>query len=142
MKKLSSAVPKLVLDAERIKQVMLNILRNAQEALENRGGTVTVVSKLQAKCVEVEIGNDGAPIPGQLLSQLFVPFASTKNQGSGLGLAIAHQIIKEHGGEIRVRSESDAGTVFTIVIPLRGNEDRRMRVGDRRRRVSDRRRTT
>jgi signal transduction histidine kinase len=141
-KSLAGNLPKLVLDAERIKQVMLNILRNAQEAIGDKGGRIVVGSKLRSKSVEIEIVNDGDPIPGQLLSHLFVPFASTKSHGSGLGLAIAHQIIKEHGGEINVRSDSDSGTAFTISIPLRGNEDRRMRVGDRRRRASDRRRTT
>jgi len=140
VRNLARNVPRLVLDAERIKQVVLNILRNAHEALEGKGGTISVKSRVHSASVEVEIGNSGSPIPGELLDQLFVPFASTKTGGSGLGLAIAHQIIKEHGGEIKVRSESGEGTYFSIIIPLRENEDRRMRVGDRRRRATDRRR--
>jgi hypothetical protein len=89
--------------------------------------------------VALEVATDGEPIPGEMIERLFVPFATSKRAGSGLGLPVALKLVREHGGQIRVRSEGEWGAIFTVVLPIPGNEDRRAGAGDRRLRILDRR---
>jgi hypothetical protein len=74
-----------------------------------------------------------------MIERLFVPFATSKRSGSGLGLPVALKLVREHGGQIRVRSEGEWGAIFTVVLPVPGNEDRRRVSSDRRQRILDRR---
>jgi two-component system sensor histidine kinase AtoS len=69
------------------------------------------------------VHNTGSIIPQELQSRIFDPFVTTKDRGSGLGLANAHQIVIGHGGEMRVRSTPEEGTMFSIWIPLREGTD-------------------
>ncbi|MBD3160721.1 MAG: GAF domain-containing protein [Candidatus Eisenbacteria bacterium] len=126
------AVPSLLLDPDRVKQVLLNILKNAVGAT-SRGQEIHVGTRASDGWMEIEIANNGERMPGEILESLFVPFASAREGGCGLGMAVADQIIKEHGGEIRVRSTREWSAVFTISLPIRTNEDRR-RTPERRRR--------
>ena len=136
-KRLEPGLPDLLLDADKMKQVLLNLFQNGVESLPD-GGRLKVETTRVDEQVTVEVATDGEPIPGDMLERLFVPFATSKRSGSGLGLAVALQLVREHGGQIRVRSEGEWGAIFTIVLPIPGNEDRR-RSADRRQRIFDRR---
>lgn len=128
---LATDLPALLLDRDKIKQVLLNILKNAQSAVSS-GGRIHVQTERAGSDVRVEIANDGEPIPGEILESLFVPFATAKAGGTGLGLAVAHQIVREHGGEIQVRTGGPWAVSFSICFPIRENQDRRRTLVDRR----------
>jgi len=112
--------PQAKLDADRMKQVFLNILLNAIEAIKAHGKisiTSRDIRKNGAVYVQVEIADTGKGIPKKLAEQIFDPFFTTKERGSGLGLAIAHQIVEDHHGFIEVESMPKKGTTFFINIP-------------------------
>jgi signal transduction histidine kinase len=140
LKKLDPALPPLLLDADKMKQVLLNLFQNGIESLFD-GGRFRVETGCLETQVVVEVATDGDPIPGDMIERLFVPFATSKRQGSGLGLAVALKLVREHGGQIRVRSEGEWGAIFSVVLPIPGNEDRRRAGADRRYRMLDRRET-
>jgi signal transduction histidine kinase len=140
LKKLAPDLPPLLLDAEKIRLVMSNILRNALEGVPP-GGRVRVESRRAQRFVVVEVAHDGARLPGDLAEHLFVPFALGRSNAPGVGLAVARQIVQGHGGEIRLRSEGDWGAVFSFTLPIHENQDRRAAGRTDRRRASvDRRR--
>ena len=117
-------LPQVLLDRDKVKQVLLNILNNALSAV-TRGQRIQIRTERAGGDLRLEIANDGEPLPGEILESLFVPFATTKAGGSGLGLAVAYQIVKEHGGEIQVRSHAPWSVIFTVSFPIRENQDRR-----------------
>jgi len=123
-------MPELLLDGDRMKHIVLNILRSSLEAVTD-GDTIRIETLREGDRVLLEIAHTGVQVPGEILDQLFVPFATAGPAGAGLGLAIAHQVIKEHGGEISVRTEGEWGAIFTISLPIRANQERR-RAQDRR----------
>ena len=138
LKKLVPDLPQLLLDAPRIQRVIENVVEFALESLP-LGGRLKVESQRVQGFVVVEISHDGARQAGELLEQLFVPFAAGSPAGAAVGLGVAQQIVREHGGEIRVRSEGEWGTVFSFTLPVAGNEDRR-KANERRGARPDRRR--
>ena len=138
LKRLSLDLPKLLLDSDKMKQVLINILQNALKYLPV-GGKMKVETKRAGDFVHVIIGNEGERIPGELMDRLFVPFFTSGKDGTGLGLAVAYQIVKEHGGEIRVKSDDEWSTVFCVCLPVSTNQDRRRSLRDRRARMADRR---
>jgi signal transduction histidine kinase len=137
LRKLASDVPTLLLDGAKIRQVVKNILDNA---IENTppNARVRVETRRAQGYVVVEIASEGPPLAGDLLEQLFVPFAAARRSGDAVGLALAQQVVQSHGGEIRVRSEGDWGVIFSFTLPVVENQDRR-RPADRRGQRSDRR---
>ncbi|MDD5759290.1 MAG: ATP-binding protein [Desulfobulbaceae bacterium] len=105
-------------DAERLEQVVVNLIRNAVEALESASsGTVTVCTRPQDESVEVLVMDDGPGIPEVVLENIFTPFFTTKKHGTGLGLAISRNIIIEHGGNLSCASNPNHGTTFTLTLP-------------------------
>lgn len=107
--------PKLRLDAERLKQVAINLIRNALEAMPD-GGNVVVEDGLLDGSACLRVRDDGPGLPeGVDVFQLFV---TTKPKGTGLGLSIAQQIVAEHGGAISVASQAGQGAAFTVRLPL------------------------
>jgi len=126
-KELASELPRVMLDRQQIKQVLLNLLLNAMDAMGDRGGSLRVRTEKITKTdgyvwVQVEIEDTGEGISAENLEHIFDPFFTTKrtrgeNEGTGLGLTIVHQIIQEHKGEIQVRSTEGTGTTFRINLP-------------------------
>jgi signal transduction histidine kinase len=110
-------LPPCRLDPEKIKQAVLNIIRNAQEAL-TEGGRITVATCVRGESAVIEIADDGPGIAPEDLPLIFEPFFTRKGAGTGLGLSITQRIVEEHGGRIRVESRPGEGTVFTIELPL------------------------
>lgn len=106
------------LDADplQIKQVFLNLILNAIQAMQD-GGELRIVTDNTGSGIMVEVSDTGIGIPEGEVQKIFQPFYTTKKDGTGLGLSISYGIIKEHGGDIYVRTSSDKGTVFVILLP-------------------------
>ncbi|HJV88410.1 MAG TPA: ATP-binding protein [Noviherbaspirillum sp.] len=129
---LDPGLPQLLVDADLIKQVVMNILVNAQQAIEERGHIV-VQSRLHAgkrlsafgdapvPAVEIAITDNGCGIPEANMQRIFDPFFTSKEvgKGTGLGLSVSYGIVKSHGGEIEVESKVGEGTTFRIYLPAR-----------------------
>jgi PAS domain S-box-containing protein len=110
----------MLFDPEKMKQVFLNLIKNAIEAAEPDTAVEVRVSfeKTPRELCTLTIRNRGEIIPHNVIDKIFNPFYTTKELGTGLGLPITHSIIEEHRGGIRVRSTLDEGTVFSITLPL------------------------
>lgn len=137
LKRLSPDVPNLLLDNDKMRQVLVNVLQYALHQVPS-GGRVRVETRNGTGHVQAEIAHDGPKTPGESLDRLFVPFSASRRYGAGLGLAVAYQIVREHGGEIRARSEGDWSSIVSIYLPVRENLDRRGKP-DRRAGRNDRR---
>jgi signal transduction histidine kinase len=121
---LESSLPPLPLvtfDPEKIRQVLLNLLRNALSATP-RGGVIAVATSLQPEGVVISVRDTGAGIPADALPLIFEPFFTRSSAGTGLGLSISQRIIEEHAGTISVTSEAGKGTLFAITLPLHQSE--------------------
>jgi signal transduction histidine kinase len=115
------SLPLIMADKEKIKQALLNLCKNAVEAMP-RGGKLTIRAFQSADQLILEVIDTGVGIPEQL--NVFELFTTTKPHGSGLGLAIVRQIIVAHGGEISYTSELTKGTAFRVTLPLAPAADR------------------
>ena len=112
--------PIALIDAAQLRQCLINLVRNATEAVAAKGkGKVTLRTKRTGDRVLIEVEDDGTGIPPDVLPRLFDPFFSTKEGGSGLGLALTQQIVKDHGGDLAVDSTVGKGTVFRVAVPAR-----------------------
>ena len=118
-------LPVAEIDADKMKQVYLNLLMNARQAMDGKG-TIEVRTRFlpDSDCAEIVVHDDGRGIPREILGKVFDPFFSTKSstEGTGLGLSVSYGIIRDHHGEIRVESEPGKWTRFTILLPLNGRE--------------------
>lgn len=114
---LDAQLPPVLVDAGQIRQALLNLLRNAREAMP-QGGTVTVATRLVAgSAVEVTIDDEGVGIDPESRPRLFEPFFTTKGKGTGLGLAITRQIVEVHGGSIGAEARAGGGTRLRLRFP-------------------------
>ncbi len=111
-------------DRELLKQMILNLILNAMQAMPSRGNlqlSTRIVSTLPggAPCggLEIQVRDSGIGIPKENLQRVFDPFFTTNKNGTGLGLSVVHQIVDRHSGFISVESEVNVGTAFTIVLP-------------------------
>ncbi|WP_163870426.1 ATP-binding protein [Myxococcus eversor] len=114
-------------DAEQLKQVLINLVQNAVQALDTREGRITVRTEKPERfgefrnaggeVLEVRVSDTGPGIPTDQQPHIFVPFFTTKQKGTGLGLAICQRIVKNHGGSISVQSKASEGTTFIIRLP-------------------------
>jgi two-component system sensor histidine kinase HydH len=107
------------IDPDRINQVLLNLYLNAIDSMKSGGELkVEISSDTQHRDVVIQISDTGDGISRENLSKIFEPYFTTKSTGTGLGLAIAHNIIEAMGGKITVESDTEAGTTFSITIPI------------------------
>src|SRR6185369_17209510 len=128
---LDSDLPPLLVDADLIKQVLMNILVNAQQAIEEHGRIfvqscvrrrrLAGTSTEPAPVVEIAISDNGCGIPKANLQRIFDPFFTSKEvgKGTGLGLSVSYGIVRSHGGEIEVESTEGEGTTFRIYLPAK-----------------------
>jgi signal transduction histidine kinase len=107
----------LLLDEGQLKQVFLNLISNAAQAMP-RGGTLSLCTAQVGEEVAVSVSDTGPGIPRHKLVRIFDPFFSTKPSGTGLGLSISLGIVQEHGGRITVESEVGQGSTFTVWLPM------------------------
>lgn len=127
-----SDIPGVFIDGERLHQVFLNLIINAEQAMReqetSRVEIVTKVRKLRrmqrglssadyANFVEIRFADNGPGIEPRVLQNIFIPFYTTKSSGSGLGLSVCQRLIRDAGGEIEVRSQVGHGSIFSVVLP-------------------------
>jgi signal transduction histidine kinase len=115
------ALPKVACYPGRLNQVFLNLLINACDVLDDRGGgKITLTTRRTDQGVRLEFHDDGPGIPPEVQSRIFDPFFTTKpvGKGTGLGLSLSHTTIDRHGGRIWVHSAPGDGTTFVIDLPL------------------------
>jgi signal transduction histidine kinase len=122
-RELADALPPVVCDANQLQQVVVNLLINAQQAMEH-GGTVRVSTRSDADAVSIEVDDSGPGVPEEIRKRIFEPFFTTKpaGRGTGLGLSVSYGIIRDHGGDIRVGAAPGGGARFTIALPV-GDRD-------------------
>jgi signal transduction histidine kinase len=119
---LAPELPTFVGNAQKIEQVLVNLVVNAAQAMpEERRGTIVVRTHREDPCIVIEVRDDGRGMNESTIKQIFDPFFTTKRAkgGTGLGLAIVYRIIEEHGGRVEVQSTPGLGTTFTIRLPIR-----------------------
>ena len=122
---LSESLPRVRIDAERLRQVLINLGQNAAQAMEGRGELMVRTGSRwlreptgeRRRWVELEVVDTGPGIPERVRQNLFVPFVTTKDRGTGLGLAISQRIVNTAGGDIEVRSAEGVGTTFVVRLP-------------------------
>jgi len=121
----SENLPKVWIDREQMKQVFMNLILNAIQAMQ-QGGSLSIATRSVARSgadpvgefVQVEVRDTGIGIPEDNLQHIFDPFFTSKDEGSGLGLAVSHQIVQEHGGFVTVESTVGKGTAFFVHVPV------------------------
>jgi len=114
-KEVPADLPVLNADSERLKQVFLNLFKNAIEAMPS-GGKLTVSALIQERYIIVNIADTGSGIPEGI--DIFQPFMTTKEHGTGVGMAVVRELLSAHGGTISYRSRQGEGTIFEIKLPL------------------------
>jgi Signal transduction histidine kinase regulating C4-dicarboxylate transport system len=115
---LDNQLSKILADSEKLKQVFVNIIVNAAEAMPT-GGKLEIITKETDNMVTISFSDSGEGIPSDETSRIFDPFYTTKKTGTGLGLSISYQNIQLHGGSIEVNSDLNKGTTFIINLPVK-----------------------
>ncbi len=131
------SIPEFLGDGDRLTQVLLNLCRNALQAMEEEGGTLTLTTRMsldrrletpegrRVPAVIVAVSDTGAGIPADVLSRLATPFFTTRPKGTGLGLAVSRHWVTRHGGTLRIASQPGEGTTARVALPLRRRAERR-----------------
>lgn len=111
-------MPKVEAVEDQIRQVVLNVLNNAGEAITEGGGTIKISTKVLKEKIAIQIHDSGVGIKPKNMDKIFEPFFTTKSavKGTGLGLPVSYGIIKNHGGDIEVKSNPGKGATFTILL--------------------------
>ncbi|MEW6096224.1 MAG: ATP-binding protein [bacterium] len=115
--KLEKDLPLILVDSDSLKRALMNIIKNAIEAMPN-GGTLEIKNRLENQAVIIEIQDTGIGISDDEIHYLFEPHYSKKKEGIGLGLAIAREIIEGHKGKIEVESNVGKGATFRLILPI------------------------
>jgi signal transduction histidine kinase len=121
-------VPEIMVDRVQVRQAVNNLIANSIDAMPD-GGTLTVTAKEEtrrgARYLVVQVADTGNGIPADKVQMIFEPFFTTKilGRGTGLGLSICKKIIEDHGGFLRVESQMDKGSVFTLYLPYDNREN-------------------
>jgi PAS domain S-box-containing protein len=121
--RLASTLPVTPIDATQIQQVLVNLIKNALQAM-TKGGTLTLQTGEGADGVWVSVADTGGGIPQEQINRIFEPFYTTKKKGTGLGLMIVQRIVRAHGGRIELESQVGRGTTFRIWLPLHERKPR------------------
>jgi two-component system NtrC family sensor kinase len=120
-------LPAVMVSQSEMQQVFLNLINNSIDAMEKRGGEITLRTRVEESHVVVDVEDNGPGIARANLGRIFDPFFTTKpvGKGTGLGLSICYGIIKKYGGEIEVRSVPEVKTTFSVRIPLTKSKSER-----------------
>ncbi len=121
---LAPRLPTVRVIADQLKQVFLNIILNAMQAMPD-GGTLTISTGVMPgeAAVYIRFTDTGHGIAAEHMKHIFEPFYTTKPNGSGLGLSVSYNIVRQHGGRIEVESTLGRGAIFTVVLPIAGQEE-------------------
>jgi signal transduction histidine kinase len=110
-------LPEVLADPDQVTQVLLNLVKNADEALGSEGGTIRLSAFRDGDAVVLAVADDGPGIAPADRERIFEPYFSTKETGTGLGLPIARRIAEEHGGTLAARSDPGRGAIFELRLP-------------------------
>jgi len=116
VKNINENLPMVMVDADQIRQVFINIILNAQQAM-SKDGRLDIHARSKGEFVEVEFADTGCGIPESDIDKIFDPLFTTKAKGIGLGLSVCKSVLERHGGDIRVESKAGRGTTFTVSLP-------------------------
>ncbi|MBI3516170.1 MAG: PAS domain S-box protein [Proteobacteria bacterium] len=122
---LATLIPPVLIDRIQVQQVILNLVRNAVEAMSGveRRHLTLATRQVDDAYAEVSVSDTGPGLPPEIAARLFRPFVSTKPTGLGIGLSICRSIVDAHGGNLRADRNSDGGTVFAFTLPLAAMSD-------------------
>jgi C4-dicarboxylate-specific signal transduction histidine kinase len=114
-------LPEIEVVEDQIKQVLLNLVQNAEDAITGERGIITITTESCSPNIRIFVQDTGQGIPDRIIQSIFDPFFTTKSavKGTGLGLSVSHGIIKKHKGDISVQSQVGRGTVFTVTLPVK-----------------------
>ncbi|MDL4843234.1 ATP-binding protein [Aquibacillus rhizosphaerae] len=118
IKELEEDLPEIECNAQHLKQVFINIIKNGMEAMPTGGKLFVKVKRLDDNYVQITVRDEGDGISKENLELLGDPFHTTKSEGTGLGLMVSFKIIEEHHGEIKYDSDEGKGTTVTIILPV------------------------
>lgn len=126
VRKFYGDVPEIECSPSQINQVFLNLLTNAAQAIEERGEIVITTKRHGDSHVAISIADTGCGIPQEIMDKICDPFFTTKEvgKGTGLGLSIVNEIVRRHGGELKIESEVGKGSVFTVILPIGQRKER------------------
>jgi signal transduction histidine kinase len=116
---LDDGIPATRIDEFQLGLAFRNIVKNSMEAIDHRGGTIHIRSKLEPEDILIEFRDSGCGIPADKIRRIFEPYVTTKFSGTGLGLMTVHRIVTEHTGAIVVKSKEGEGALFRITLPLK-----------------------
>ena len=122
-------LPTAPLDAAQVKQALVNLIKNAVQAMTQEG-TLTLTTLADDEGVWVHVADTGGGIPQEEINRIFQPYFTTKEKGSGLGLMIVQRIVREHGGRIELESNTGQGTTFRLWFPLTEHQPLRIAAGE------------
>lgn len=125
--KLARSLPQVRLDPAQMKQVLVNLVKNAMQSM-TKGGTLTLATGASPDEAWLSVTDTGCGIPSEQLNRIFEPFYTTKQKGTGLGLMIVQRILRDHGGRVELESRVDVGTTFRLWLPLREKGPRLLEV--------------
>ena len=122
-KKLTPELPQVRADSAQIRQVLHNLVQNAQDALEHRKNSgeqpmIEVCTEAAGDRVRLSVTDNGGGFPEEMMARIFEPYVTTKPRGTGLGLAIVKKIIDEHHGELAIENRVARGASVTILLPM------------------------
>ena len=122
--RLAGDLPLILGDATQLRQIIHNLLRNAEDALESRdNGRIVIQTEALGRCARLSIADNGPGFPVELLSRIFEPYVTTKARGTGLGLSIVKKIVEEHLGTIEISNAPEGGARIDIRLPLVKEEE-------------------
>jgi len=121
---LAGTLPAVVGDAAQLRQVIHNLLQNAQDALaDTREPHIVVASAVEDGGVRLNVTDNGCGFPETVIARAFEPYVTTKPKGTGLGLAIVKKIVEEHGGTVAIANVAPRGAAITIRLPAVAAQD-------------------
>ena len=120
---LADNLPPVYIDERLMKQALLNLIKNAIAAMSG-GGKLTITTEASEGELRINIADTGMGIPEENFAKIFEPYFTTKDTGSGLGLTVVFKVVREHNGEISIRSREGEGSVFFITLPIPQTEQR------------------
>ena len=118
-------IPSFITSPSKLQQIALNLLNNAVDAMERKGGTISIRTRRSGSSVTVDFKDTGCGIAPENLARIFEPFFTTKpvGRGTGLGLAVCYGLAQHMGGSLEVQSKVGSGTTFTLTLPIPGEGD-------------------
>ncbi|HOF85901.1 MAG TPA: ATP-binding protein [Treponemataceae bacterium] len=110
-------IPQIQGDERFLRQMLINLLKNAKAAMEG-GGIARLATRFDDETIRITVEDTGTGIPDEVLNKIFEPYFTTKIDGTGLGLTMVYKVVKGHGGDITVQSRPSLGTRFTVQLPI------------------------